>query len=142
MHDMNVLFNHNTIPIFFAGDLNAYHTALNHAYNNVHGQQLWAQMGALRLHFIGPDFDTFYGPNGRKGRPDIVIGNRAALPYHSHCIAGEHLGSDHIPVIITISTNPILHPEKTHFDYSKANWEGFQANLNNAHLDEFWRRAR
>ena len=137
MHDFNVLFNHNTIPIFLAGDLNANHTALLHTHNNEHGRQLVAQMNTLRLHFIGPDFDTFYGPRGNKGRPDIFIGNRATLPYHSHVVPGEHKGSDHIPMIITISTNPILHPERPQFMYSRANWEGFQANLNNAHLDEF-----
>ena len=135
-HDFNRLFDRNNIPIFFAGDLNANHTDLFHPRANAHGRQLIALFNAKRLHYIGPDFYTYFGPQGGKGRPDLVFGNRAALPYHTYCAPGPLVGSDHIPVEITISTSPIQHPVKQHFCYSTADWEAFQAGLDAANLDD------
>ena len=134
MHDFNTLYRYNNYPIFFAGDLNAHHTQFQHGHIDNHGRELMAIFNTKRLHYIGPDFETFYGPNGR-GRPDLVFGNRAALPYHTHCRPGPITGSDHIPVVITITTNPIQVPEKMHYDYARADWEGFVSGLNEARLD-------
>ena len=134
MHDFNTLYRYNNFPIFFAGDLNAHHTQFQHGRIDNHGRQLMAIFNAKRLHYMGPDFETFYSPNGR-GRPDLVFGNRAALPYHSHCRPGLNVGSDHIPVVITITTNLIQVPEKIHYDFARADWEGFVSGLNEAQLD-------
>ena len=135
LHDLNTLFNMGNIPIFFAGDLNARHRDLFHPNNNPHGRQLTALMEAKRLHYLGPDFDTYFGNDGSRGRPDIAFANMDALPYHCHCRPGPLMGSDHIPMILYISTNPIVVPETPHFNYDGANWEGFVAGLNNAQLD-------
>ncbi|ROT79048.1 putative reverse transcriptase [Penaeus vannamei] len=108
--DFNLLFNYTNLPAFFAGDINARHQTLHHRSTNSHGRQLLSIFDAKRLHYIGPDFFTSY-TNVGKGRPDLVFGNRAALAYHTHLQPGPNVGSDHIPVIIKISTSPILNKE-------------------------------
>ena len=134
IRDFDRLFDRNNYPIFFAGDINAHHTVLHHPRNNRHGRQLHSLFRRKRLHYIGPDFETFIQGN-RRGRPDLVFGNRAALPFHSHCSPGPQLGSDHIPIEITISTNPILHPERKSYNYRQADWEAFANGLESLNLE-------
>ena len=135
-HDFNQLFNRSNLPIFFAGDLNAAHTDFFHNDNNRHGCQLSGLFKAHNLHYLGPDFHTFFGGAGNKGRPDLVFANRMALPYHSHCSPGPMIGSDHVPVIIRISTSPIRAPTHSHFCYKRANWEDFAQDLLDANLQD------
>jgi len=126
--DFNRLFNYTNLPVFFAGDINASHHALHHRSTNSHGRQLLSIFDTKRLHYIGPDFFTSY-TNVGKGRPDLVFGNRAALAYHTHLQPGPNVGSDHIPVIIKISTSPILNKERRSFRYQQADWESFKSKL-------------
>jgi len=127
--DFNKLFNYTNLPVFFAGDINATHTTLHHSTTNAHGRQLLSIFETKRLHYIGPDFFTSYTNRG-KGRPDLVFGNRAALAYHTHLQPGPNVGSDHIPIIIKISTSPILNKERRSFRYKQADWESFKSKLN------------
>lgn len=126
--DFNRLFNYTILPVFFAGDINASHQALHHRSTNSHGRQLLSIFDTKRLHYIGPDFFTSY-TNVGKGRPDLVFGNSAALAYHTHLQPGPNVGSDHIPVIIKISTSPILNRERRSFRYQQADWESFKSKL-------------
>ena len=130
LFDFNKLFNINNIPVIFAGDINACHRAYHHTTNNNHGHQLFAICQQKNLHYIGPDFFTFYNA-GNKGRPDLVFGNRAALVYHTHCTPGPNIGSDHIPIILKISTTPILNTENPAFVYKQADWDAFKTDLQN-----------
>lgn len=56
--------------------------------------------------------DYFISYTRGKGRPDLVFGNMAALAYHTHLQLGLNNGSDHIPIIIKISTSTILNKER------------------------------
>ena len=132
--DFHRLFNINNIPVIFAGDLNACHLAYHHTTNNNHGHQLLAIAQQKNLHYIGPDFYT-YNSGGNRGRPDLVFANRAALVYHTHCTPGPNIGSDHIPLILKISTTPILNKEKPVFSFKKADWNVFKTNLQNYNFD-------
>ena len=134
LFDFNKLFNINNIPVIFAGDINACHRAYHHTTNNNHGHQLFAICQQKNLHYIGPDFFTFYNA-GNKGRPDLVFGNRAALVYHTHCTPGPNIGSDHIPIILKISTTPILNTENPAFVYKQADWDAFKTDLQNYNFD-------
>ena len=134
LHDFNLLFDRNNIPVFFAGDVNASHTQLYHNNTNNHGRKLMALFNRKNLHYIGPDFYTFVTARG-KGRPDLVFANRAALPYHTHCTPGPQVGSDHIPLVMTISANPIQNPEQLHYCYAQANWDEFKLGLQQLNLD-------
>ena len=132
--DFNKLFDHNNIPVFFAGDINASHLAFHHTRNDTHGHQLLSIVETKRLRYIGPDFFTFYNA-GRKGRPDLVFGNRATLAYHTHCQPGPLIGSDHLPIILKISTTPILNKEKRCFSFKKADWDAFKSGLTNQNFN-------
>ena len=134
IHDFIKLFDFNHLPVFFAGDLNAKHRVWHYPTTDAHGRQLLALFNTKNLHYIGPDFYTFHSTTG-KGRPDIVFGNRAAQPYHTHCTPGPNIGSDHIPLIVRLSTNPILNPEKINFRYAQANWEEFTSELDSKNLN-------
>lgn len=52
---------------------------------------------------------------------------------------GDITTSDHIPIILTISTEPILKKKGEAYNYNKADWEVFQSilnksiNINNLH---------
>ena len=58
--------------------------------------------------------------------------NRATLLFHTHLAPGPLTGSDHIPIILTFSANPILLPSTPYFSYKNAEWDSFQQTLNTA----------
>ena len=113
-------------------------SSLNHPRNNTHGTQL-LQIMTKNTRFLGPDFHTTYGaaPNGTaKGRPDLILANRLSLPFHHHASPGPLSGSDHIPVILHLSPNPIAIPSPPRQDYNRTDWENFQATLNDLRLQQ------
>ena len=125
--DLNSLFNNN-IPTYILADFNARHTIFNHTTNNTHGRELEQLYRLKNLRFLGPDFDTFYAPTQgetRRGRPDLVLANRLTLPFHHHLSPGPLTGSDHLPVILRISTNPIYVATPPRPNFNKTDWTAF-----------------
>ena len=132
--DMNTLFNHN-MPTYILADFNAAHTNFNHSTTNRHGTQLSQLCTMKHLRFLGPDFYTSMAHNGR-GRPDLAFTNRHSLHLHHHLSPGPACGSDHIPVILHLSPNPIAIPSPPRQDYNRTDWENFQATLNDLRLQQ------
>ena len=130
--DLNSLFNHTNIPVYLIADLNAKHTAYNHAICDNQGRQLFQITERKRLKFLGPDFATCFTHNGT-GRPDLAFTNRQSLHLHHHLTPGNLCGSDHIPLILRISTNPIAIPSPPHFNYKRADWDAFRDSLADTH---------
>lgn len=130
--DLNNLFNHN-IPTYIIADMNALHPALGHTRHNRHGNQLHLLMTQKRLRFLGPYFNTTYTHRG-SGRPDVAITNRFAGQFQHHIHPGKLCGSDHIPILLHVSTNPIAIPSTTHYNYKHADWEAFQETLQQTHI--------
>lgn len=61
----------------------------------------------LNVNLLGPDFKTWYGKYSWS--PDKVLGNNKI--YHNHVIEKcSPCSNDHIPMLITIATNPIKIP--------------------------------
>lgn len=127
--DVVGLFNHTHLPVYLLGDLNGAHTAFNHPRTNAHGRELYQILRQKNLRFLGPDFPTIYTANGT-GRPDLAFTNRRSLPLHHHMSPGQPCGSDHLPVILRISSSPISVPSPTHYQYNRANWNAFKEELN------------
>ena len=124
--DFNRLMNIRH-PVYLLGDVNAHHQAFG--YNNINavGVQLVASINRGEWSHLGPDFTTYYNHNG-KGRPDIVLRNRNS--FHNYYVEpGPPSSSDHLPVIIRISTNPIANRCTPRFDYNNADWESFKTEL-------------
>ena len=131
--DINNLFNYNE-PTYILADFNATHTTFNHNMNNGHGIQL-AQLCTLKhLRFLGPDFFTSFPGCGGRGRPDLVLTNRLSLHLHHHLSPGPVCGSDHIPIVFYVSSNPIAIPSPPRQDYTKTDWDNFAITLENINL--------
>ena len=128
-HDLNNTFNNTHIPTFLLADLNAKHTAFQHNHQNAHGQQLHTLVTRKNLHHLGPFFPTTYGSQGGS-TPDIIIANTLALQFQHHITPGPLSGSDHIPITLHISNNPILIPtQEPRYQYKNADWESFSQTL-------------
>lgn len=129
--DINTLFNYNT-PTFILADFNAAHTNFNHPQCNPHGNQLNTICTLKNLRFLGPDFYTTYKTTQHgtgRGRPDLVLANRQTLQFHHHLSPGPLIGSDHLPVILRISTNPIYIPCPPKPDYKRTDWNSFKTSI-------------
>ena len=135
--DFITLFRRN-YPVYMIADLNANHQTFGYARANVKGRQLFKMIQNKTIQHIGPHFSTFY--SSRRGtNPDIILTN-----YRTHhnilSIPGPLTTSDHIPIIITISSSPILLPIQPRSNFAKANWQKFKENINlqiqNTNLEE------
>ena len=82
-----------------------------------------------KIKHLGPHFPTFIGHRSLT-RPDIILTNTRA--FHNYYIQqGPLTGSDHLPVIFTLSTSPIQVNIPPRLNTQAANWEEYQAYLQN-----------
>ena len=118
---------HSNIPTYFLGDLNARHAFLGHTTRtNAVGNTLYQHIQNRLLDHIGPDFNTMTDKIHSQNicRPDIVLINqRAFLNYEIK--QGPIVPSDHVPIIMKISTKPIVKELINTVNIKKANWENF-----------------
>ena len=115
------LFQRN-VPVYLMGDLNAHHQALGHNYADQKGNIIKNLMDRDIVAFKGPDFPTIVG---KKGKPDIVLGNRYAF-LNLAISPGQLTTSDHIPIIIILSTKAIIKDKEPRKNFKKANWEKYK----------------
>ena len=139
------------LPTFFIGDFNCSHSEWsNGKCRNAVSRQLHSLTVLHRLKFRGPNFPTFIA-HGSMGKPDLVFSNSRAFYLNSSITAGAPTLSDHLPIILRISTSPILVPIEPRLRYSHADWEGFKDTLtrytntdinNTPHvaIEDEWRR--
>ena len=122
--DLGYLIRHN-LPALYAGDLNARSSLFG--YNtgaNIKGRALSRLIFRNQLQHIGPVFNTFFTRQSAT-KPDIVLtNNRFYLNYH--IAPGGLAPTDHIPMDIKISANPImvLCPPKPNL--ALINWDNYR----------------
>lgn len=133
MQDFITLFNNSHLPVFLLADLNAQHPTFHHNTTNQHGRQLHQIYTQKHLFFLGPDFPTCFTHTG-SGRPDLIFTNRHGSNLQHFISPGPITGSDHIPLILTVSTNPILIPSTPQFSYHRANWDMFKQHIDDTDL--------
>jgi len=75
-----------------------------------------------RLNHLGPDFPTLIRHNSATS-PDIVLSNRYL---NTRITRGNLTTSNHIPIILDLSTNPILIAATPRPDYKNAKWERYK----------------
>ena len=120
--------NRLTKPVYFLGDLNARHWALGHRNNNQVGDFVARMIQNGESFHLGPEFPTLIRANTAT-TPDIVLGNADAT-LNLHLRAGPISTSDHLPIVATISTNPLLIDTAIYRDnVNRADWEGMQRQL-------------
>ncbi|KAG0717813.1 hypothetical protein GWK47_053682 [Chionoecetes opilio] len=110
-------------PVFIARDLNARHPTLGYRLTNQIGRELVAYLRRQTAKHIGPHFPTYYGPLSATS-PDIVLSNAANFLYHS-LTPGPLTTSDHIPIILGISTSPIPIYVPKSFAFDRTDWDAF-----------------
>ena len=74
---------------------------------------------------MGPDFRTFIH---RNGKPDSVLSNKLAF-LNFAILKGKLTSSDHLLVIIKLSTKPIIKTGIERFEFPSANWELFKEKI-------------
>ena len=126
--DINNLLDKN-IPTLILADANSKHTNFGHQTSDLNGKLLLKFINSIDVHYIGPDFNTFY-ENNRSGKPDIIMANPKFLTMAYNIQEGDRLPcSDHIPIVIETSTSPLLVPSPPQFNYNKANWPDFENHM-------------
>ena len=104
------LLSHN-IPTLIMGDFNAHHPMLGNSPSNrpngdPKGKTMASQVIKKNMKSIWPHFHTFIAHHN-KGKPDIALTNHHFNLVHYHMYPGKSVGSDHIPVILKVSLQPI-----------------------------------
>ena len=120
--DFTQLFRQHA-PVYMLADLNARHPTLGHRDRNTKGKQI-AHIRHRTLHHIGSHFPTYYAHNTAT-TPDIILTNYRTH-HNTHITQGPLTSSDHIPIIMKISTAPIQTPIPPRPCFAKANWEEFK----------------
>ena len=129
--DYYKLFN-LTHPSYLIADINCRHPSLGHGYSNNRGNNLNHLITTRKCFHIGPYFPTILSHNYTSA-PDIVLKNNNA--HHNINIQpGPLTPSDHIPLLITISTNPIQIPITPRPHYHKADWDRYKTELSSINL--------
>lgn len=127
---------HNNHPTYIIGDLNAKHRLLGNTYNNTVGNGLATFINRGKAIHLGPNFPTFFTNN--MSTPDIVISNNKAI--HNILInPGPITSSDHLPVIVKLTSTAITTPIPSSYNMWKADWSNvkkeIQGKMNEVQLD-------
>ena len=127
--DYNFLINRQE-PMYLIGDLNAVHPVFGSTRSPNHvGRNLNTLIEQDKLRYVGPHFPTYTGIHGTS-TPDIILTNNRA--YHNiRAYPGPNTSSDHTPIIVKITVNPIAIPIAPRPQFAKANWDRFKEILSN-----------
>jgi len=131
--DIYQLLRHRK-PTYIMGDFNAHHRLFGYTDTNAVGRGLASLISDGRLTHLGPHAPTFIRDNSST-TPDIVLANTQANLNH-HITTDDVTSSDHLPVILTLSTNPIMVPTPPREILKHANWEGFKQALEHTHTPD------
>ena len=121
-------------PVYFAGDLNAFHTTFGYRNNDFRGKQIVTLLNTDKCRHIGPYFDTRLTAKTMR-KPDIVLTNRNAY-FNTLLKPGPLTPSDHIPIHMTISTNPLQIPIRPRLQFAKTDWTIYKDILNDSHIPD------
>ena len=125
LEDWRALANYN-LPTLIAGDFNARHHIFNNRDQNGAGLVADYLISGGRLQHVGPHFPTFFRRSATK--PDMVFVNNK-FRYNYHITEGPLTVSDHLPIIITVSSSPIQIPVRPRYSMKRAHWDEFEREL-------------
>lgn len=126
--DIYKLLNNN-IPVYIIGDVNARHTHFGNRDKNTVGTSLVNLINQGKMMHLGPYFPTYLHMNSAT-TPDKILSNKH---HYLNCISepGEITNSDHIPIILRLSTKPFISDTPKIYKTKNADWEIFKETLNN-----------
>lgn len=129
--DFQKLVNYSQ-PTYIIGDFNARHRFFGHNDNNNVGKSLYNLLNAGKILHIGPHFPTFLGTHNITCPDRVFSNNKAFLNYR--LTPGPLTPSDHIPIVMKLSVNPIQVPIRKRLNMKRANWEKFREELENTEV--------
>lgn len=130
----------NQFPVLLAGDLNARHHILDHGNDNAIGELIYQYMRGGNATHVGPFFKTYVTPRA-SGTPDIVLVNNK-FNYNIQISPGPLTTSDHLPLVIRMSTSPLQVPVPPRLNFHNANWENFATQLSSFTIPNLDRQPR
>lgn len=136
---LNKILNFN-LPTVFISDFNAknpmfHNTTYRQVYGDARGTQLAALATARNLDFLGPYFYTYQSGRNR-GTPDIILSNNQFRFFHHLITQGNHIGSDHVPIILKISLQPIKTVQSNNLNLNTLDIPKFKQQLCNDTFDD------
>ena len=109
------------------GDFNAHNPLWYSSIQDSRGDNIAGDIGDSNFGVLNEDTPTRLPSNGQPTSPDLSLASSSLLP-HVEWETKTALGSDHLPIIITVNTN--IQPSKSDFrkyvNFKKANWDKFQ----------------
>ena len=131
--DYNSLLNRSN-PVYFFGDINPNHPNFGYRGHNPVGSAINLLMSQGKLRHIGPNFPTFLKHNSST-TPDIAFTNTRVF-HNIRLKPGPVTSSDHIPVIATITVNPITIPIIPRLQFTRADWDSYKQELQDLTLPD------
>ena len=116
-------------PTYIVGDLNARHPYLKNKDTNNVGKGIKMFIDNNELAHIGPNFPTFYSYKSAT-TPDIILANNKTF-HNLEITPGPVTPSDHIPILIKITSKAVKIPTATGLNTNKTNWEKYKEEINN-----------
>ncbi len=118
----------NSISTYIIGDCNGRHTSFGNKENNTVGKSLINLINLGKIIHLVPHFPTLLSHNSRTTPEKFFVSKHHYL--NISCEPGEITTSDHLPVIIKLSTTPFLLEKQKVYKKNNADWELFQNKLN------------
>ena len=115
------------LPVYLVGDLNARHQFIGHSHRNHAREVINDLIERNIMFFLGPDFNTRIGANGIS-RTDIILRNRHGF-FNYAIEKGDLTTSDHLPVVFTLATTPIVQTCPPRKLYKRTNWDNVKVRL-------------
>ena len=119
------------------GDLNAHDNLWHSSIQDARGADLADEIGSSNFGTLNTEHHTrLPTSNGQATSPDVTLASLSILPYASWQ-AHTNLGSDHLPLIISLDTDMTHQPseDKVYINFRKANWTKFKAETENKFKD-------
>ena len=92
-------------------------------YTNLKGEEINNLINRNIVSHLGPDFPTLVATNTK---PDVVLGNRHAF-YNIAITEGEITTSDHLPIIVRLSTKAIIKDFVKRNNFKNADWDKYKS---------------
>lgn len=122
--DVTKLLNDSN-PTYIMADMNAKHRIYGDNRNNAVGDSLAELTNRGKIINMGPDFPTYLGVNSMTILDRVYCNNKGIFNYTLE--PGPLTVSDHIPVLLTLSTVPLQKElKRPRFQMNKADWMTFK----------------
>ena len=100
----SIKFNNKNIRGLYAGDFNSPHLAFGSRFTNLYGTSLLNGINQNKLIFLNNGEPTFFSTkNGQSNLLDLVLCDEMTFSKIESCLVGSDLGTDHLPVITSLS---------------------------------------